>query len=120
MPEGHSLHRLARLLHRSFAGAAVAAILAGCAGPAIRSQSPEVAALLGMESDIRLVSDYAAAWGTHPQRIERAEALFARTGAVIAHGGGLLKGQTQPGQNLLRHGEFVVHTKMGLLDPQRL
>ena len=59
-------------LRRLVAGAAVAAILAGCAGPAIRSQSPEVAALLGMESDIRLVSDYAAAWGTHPQRIERA------------------------------------------------
>lgn len=44
----------------------------GCAGPAIRSQSPEVAALIGMESDIRLVGDYAAAWGTHPQRVERA------------------------------------------------
>ncbi len=68
----HASRPSAQALRRLVAGAAVAAIMAGCAGPAIRSQSPEVAALLGMESDIRLVSDYAAAWGTHPQRIERA------------------------------------------------
>ena len=52
--------------------ATVLIALIGCAGPAIRSQSPEVAALIGMESDIRLVGDYAAPWGTHPLRIERA------------------------------------------------
>ena len=65
------------------AALAIAALLAGCAGPAIRSQSPEVAALLGMESDIRLVSDYAAPWGTHPQRIERAALVtgLANTGS---------------------------------------
>ena len=50
----------------------VALLLPGCAGPAIRSQSPEVAALMGMESDIRLVGDYAGPWGINPQRIERA------------------------------------------------
>jgi hypothetical protein len=54
------------------AATAIAAMLAGCAGPAIRSQSPEVAALMGMESDIRLVGDYAGPWGINPQRIERA------------------------------------------------
>ncbi len=54
------------------AAVAIAALMAGCAGPAIRSQSPEVAALMGMESDIRLVGDYAGPWGINPQRIERA------------------------------------------------
>ncbi|MFM7249315.1 MAG: flagellar basal body P-ring protein FlgI [Planctomycetaceae bacterium] len=47
-------------------------IAAGCAGPAIRSQSPEVAALIGMESDVRLVGDFTAPWGVQPQRVERA------------------------------------------------
>lgn len=57
---------------RPLAACALVVVAAGCAGPAIRSQSPEVAALIGMESDIRLVGDYAAPWGTHPQRVERA------------------------------------------------
>jgi hypothetical protein len=46
--------------------------LVGCAGPAIRSQSPEVEALINLESDTKLVGDYTAPWGTNPQRIERA------------------------------------------------
>lgn len=49
----------------------VAVIASGCAGPAIRSQSPEVEALLSLEADTKLVADYAAAWGTDMQRIER-------------------------------------------------
>jgi len=47
-------------------------IAAGCAGPAIRSQSPEVAALVTLEADTKLVGDYTAPWGLNPQRIERA------------------------------------------------
>jgi flagellar basal body P-ring protein FlgI len=47
-------------------------IAVGCAGPAIRSQSPEVAALVTLEADTKLVGDYTAPWGLNPQRIERA------------------------------------------------
>lgn len=43
----------------------------GCAGPAIRSQSPEVEALLSLDANTKLVSDYASAWGADVQRIER-------------------------------------------------
>jgi hypothetical protein len=50
---------------------ATAVAVIGCAGPAIRSQSPEVAALMSMEADTRLVGDYAAPWGMNPRRIER-------------------------------------------------
>jgi len=53
--------------------AAMACVIAvGCAGPAIRSQSPEVAALVTLEADTKLVGDYTAPWGLNPQRIERA------------------------------------------------
>ncbi|NDC63132.1 MAG: hypothetical protein EBZ59_03910 [Planctomycetia bacterium] len=55
--------------------AAVVAAIAlptGCAGPAIRSQSPEVEALMSLEADTKLVGDYAGPWGMNPQRIERA------------------------------------------------
>ena len=52
--------------------AMVCVIAAGCAGPAIRSQSPEVAALVTLEADTKLVGDYTAPWGLNPQRIERA------------------------------------------------
>ena len=38
-------------------------LVAGCAGPAIRSQSPEVEALASLEADTKLVGDYAAPWG---------------------------------------------------------
>ena len=43
--------------------------LLGCAGPAIRSQSPEVEALLNIEAETRLVGDYTMPWGMNPQRI---------------------------------------------------
>ena len=45
---------------------------AGCAGPAIRSQSPEVEALAQLEEGTRLVGDYTTPWGLAPRRIERA------------------------------------------------
>jgi hypothetical protein len=43
----------------------------GCAGPAIRSQSPEIEALAQLENDTKYVGDYAAAWGLNSKRIER-------------------------------------------------
>jgi len=47
-------------------------VLAGCAGPAIRSQSPELEALAELEADTKLVGDYVAPWGLNAKRIERA------------------------------------------------
>jgi hypothetical protein len=46
--------------------------LSGCAGSAIRSQSPEIEALAKLESSTRMVGDYAIPWGLAPKRIERA------------------------------------------------
>ncbi|MCE9632541.1 MAG: HEAT repeat domain-containing protein [Planctomycetia bacterium] len=48
-----------------------ALILGGCAGPAIRSQSPEIEALAHLEADTKLVGDYTAPWGLNAKRIER-------------------------------------------------
>ena len=48
------------------------AMVLGCAGPAIRSQSPELEALVAVESATQLVGDYASPWGLNSQRIERA------------------------------------------------
>ncbi|NBT13644.1 MAG: hypothetical protein EBS56_08710 [Planctomycetia bacterium] len=53
----------------------------GCAGPAIRSQSPEVAALVTLEADTKLVADYTAPWGLNPQRIERAALITGLAGS---------------------------------------
>lgn len=50
--------------------AALLAALAGCAGPAIRSQSPEIEALASLEEGTKLVGDYAAPWGLSVRRIE--------------------------------------------------
>jgi hypothetical protein len=52
--------------------AGIAAWSAGCAGPAIRSQSPEIEALSKLEDDTKLIGDYALPWGLNAQRIERA------------------------------------------------
>jgi len=52
--------------------AVVAVIATGCAGPAIRSQSPELEALSQLEADTKLVGDYTAPWGLNAKRIERA------------------------------------------------
>ena len=70
-----------------FAGAA-SALAAGCAGPAIRSQSPEIEALADMEADTRLVGDYTTPWGLNALRIERAALItgLAGTGSDPAPG----------------------------------
>ena len=52
--------------------AAIGAVVLGCAGPAIRSQSPELEALVAVESATQLVGDYASPWGLNSQRVERA------------------------------------------------
>jgi hypothetical protein len=58
----------------------LAAAACGCAGPAIRSQSPEVGALAGLEEDTKLVGDYALPWGLNAQRIERAALITGLPG----------------------------------------
>lgn len=61
----------------------VAIVVAGCAGPSIRSQSPEMAALMELDADVKLVGDYATAWGVLPQRVESAALVtnLANTGS---------------------------------------
>jgi len=61
-------HRLGSVL----IGLALAGVACGCAGPAIRSQSPELEALAEVESATQLVGDYTSPWGLGNQRIERA------------------------------------------------
>lgn len=63
--------------------AVVALACAGCAGSAIRSQSPENEALAKLESGTRMVGDYAAPWGLSGKRIERAALVtgLANTGS---------------------------------------
>lgn len=51
---------------------AMVILVAGCVGPSIRNQSPEMAALLELDADVKLVGDYATAWGVLPQRVESA------------------------------------------------
>jgi HEAT repeat protein len=55
----------------STAAIAVLLLAVGCAGPAIRSQSPELEALAQLEADTKLVGDYTAPWGLNAKRIER-------------------------------------------------
>jgi len=47
------------------------ALAGGCAGPAIRSQSPEIEALAHLEESTKFVGDYTAPWGLGLKRIER-------------------------------------------------
>jgi len=70
-------------LPRSLPGLLVAGVFAtiGCAGPALRSQSPEVAALVTLEAETKLVADYATPWGLNPQRIERAALVTGLAGS---------------------------------------
>jgi hypothetical protein len=55
----------------------------GCAGSAIRSQSPEIEALSKLEASTKLVGDYAAPSGLAVKRIERAALVtgLANTGS---------------------------------------
>ena len=68
-----------RRLVRLAIGVAMVATL-GCAGPAIRSQSPEIEALAALEADTKLIGDYAAPWGINSQRIERAALVTGLAG----------------------------------------
>ncbi len=70
-------------LHRSFSCLVALGMLVtlGCAGPAIRSQSPEVAALVTLEADTKLVADYTTPWGLNAQRIERAALVTGLAGS---------------------------------------
>jgi hypothetical protein len=52
--------------------AVMLAAVGGCAGPAIRSQSPELEALAHVEQGTKLVGDYTLPWGLNSKRIERA------------------------------------------------
>ncbi|MBM4023029.1 MAG: hypothetical protein FJ284_12480, partial [Planctomycetes bacterium] len=62
---------------------AASAVLGGCAGPAIRSQSPEIEALASLEAGTKLVGDYTSPWGLAAKRIEAAALItgLADTGS---------------------------------------
>ncbi|NCY03132.1 MAG: hypothetical protein EBX36_09560 [Planctomycetia bacterium] len=89
-------------------GVAIAA-LSGCAGPAIRSQSPEIEALAAIENDTKLVGDYAAAWGLNPQRIERA--------ALVT---GLAGTGSDPAPNAQRQALMADMQARGVVEPNAL
>ena len=65
------MHRAGSCTVSAWALAALAAT-AGCAGSAIRSQSPELEALANLETVTRFVGDYTAPYGLNPRRIENA------------------------------------------------
>ena len=82
MPSPLPFESAMRMPHRlSGLFAATCVLTVGCAGPAIRSQSPEVAALVTLEADTKLVGDYTAPWGLNPQRIERAALVTGLPGS---------------------------------------
>lgn len=81
----------------------------GCAGPAIRSQSPEVAALVTLEADTKLVGDYTAPWGLNPQRIERA--------ALVT---GLADSGSDPPPGLQRQQLMADMQARGVVEPNKL
>lgn len=87
----------------------IAAAASGCAGPAIRSQSPEVEALLSLEADTKLVADYAAAWGTDTQRIERV--------ALVT---GLAGTGSDPPPNSRRQALMADMQSRGVVEPNKL
>lgn len=87
----------------------IAAAASGCAGPAIRSQSPEVEALLSLEADTKLVADYAAAWGTDTQRIERV--------ALVTGLGGT---GSDPPPNSRRQALMADMQSRGVVEPNKL
>ncbi len=57
---------------QALAAILVVAAASGCAGPAIRSQSPEIEALSQLDEGTKLVGDYTAPWGLSAKRIEAA------------------------------------------------
>ncbi|MEI6239630.1 MAG: flagellar basal body P-ring protein FlgI [Planctomycetia bacterium] len=84
-------------------------VASGCAGPAIRSQSPEVAALVTLEADTKLVGDYTAPWGLNAQRIERA--------ALVT---GLSDSGSDPPPGLQRQQLMADMQARGVVEPNKL
>ncbi|MFM8633649.1 MAG: flagellar basal body P-ring protein FlgI [Planctomycetia bacterium] len=97
-------------LRRACGGLLVAALaVAGCAGPAIRSQSPEVEALLTMEAETRLVGDYTIPWGMNAQRIERAALVTSLAGTG-----------SDPPPNARRQSLMADMQARGVVEPNKL
>ena len=90
-------------------GGTIGVLTSGCAGPAIRSQSPEVEALLSMEADTKLVAEYAAPWGTDMQRVERV--------ALVTGLGGT---GSDPPPNARRQALMADMQTRGVVEPNKL
>ncbi len=88
---------------------AAIAVIGGCAGPAIRSQSPELEALGKLEEGARLVGDYTSPWGLNVKRIERA--------ALIT---GLADTGSDPPPGPQRAALLSVMQSRGVVEPNRL
>ncbi|MCX7416384.1 MAG: flagellar basal body P-ring protein FlgI [Planctomycetota bacterium] len=88
---------------------AATSLLVGCAGPAIRSQSPEIEALLSLEADTKLVGDYAAPWGVNAQRIERAALVTGLPGTG-----------SDPPPNAQRKSLMADMQARGVIEPNKL
>lgn len=88
---------------------AFSALAAGCAGPAIRSQSPEIEALVNLEADTKHVGDYATPWGTAPQRIERAALVTGLPGTG-----------SDPPPGLQRQSLMADMQSRGVVEPNKL
>jgi len=67
-------------VHNRAAAVLTLVAVAGCAGSAIRSQSPEVEKLAKLEESTRFVGDYCLAWGLAAKRIERAALVTGLAG----------------------------------------
>ena len=91
------------------AWAALTCATIGCAGPAIRSQSPEIERLTNLEADTKLVGDYAAPWGLNAQRIERA--------ALVT---GLAGTGSDPAPNAQRQSLIADMQARGVVEPNSL
>ena len=81
----------------------------GCAGPAIRSQSPEIEALMNLEADTKLIGDYATPWGLNVQHVERA--------ALVT---GLLGTGSDPPPNAQRQKLMSDMQARGVVEPNNL
>jgi flagellar basal body P-ring protein FlgI len=91
------------------AWAVLCCAMIGCAGPAIRSQSPEIERLTNLEADTKLIGDYAAPWGLNAQRIERA--------ALVT---GLAGTGSDPAPNAQRQSLIADMQARGVVEPNAL
>jgi len=89
--------------------AAIVSVLLGCAGSAIRSQSPEIEALSKLEAGTKLVGDYAVPAGLGSKRIERP--------ALIT---GLASTGSDPPPGPQRQTLLADMQSRGVVDPNRL